>query len=113
MGYSIKLPKGSTTTMADQNGGMYGYDTMVIKVDPVANPIEKEDDLLRGVNIDGATVDKQQQGNVLIAIVAKPNMPLSVFAGPKGAMFASQCMSEPQHKELALQVCPSIQPLKK
>jgi hypothetical protein len=113
MGYSIKIPKGAKTEMADQNGGMYGYDTMVIKVDPVAQPLAKEDDLLRGVNIDGATVDKKQEGDVLIAIVTKPSSPLSVFAGPKGAKFAAQCMSEPQHKELALQICPSIQALKK
>jgi hypothetical protein len=33
MGYTIKLPKGSTTAMSDANGGSYGFDTMVILVD--------------------------------------------------------------------------------
>ena len=113
MGYSIMLPKGSTTSSADANGGSYGHDTMVILVSPTAIGNAKPDDLLRGINTDGAKVEKLTDGDTFYAIVVKENAPYNLLAGPKGSKFMAQCMAEPGDKELAKTVCGSIKPLKK
>lgn len=113
MGYSIMLPKGSTTASSDQNGGSYAHDTMVIMVSPTGVPNGKPDDLLRGVNTDGGKVEKTTEGDMFVATVVKDNAPYNLLAGPKGAKFMAQCMSEPSDKDLAKAVCSSIKPLKK
>ena len=113
MGYSIMLPKGSTTSSADANGGSYGHDTMVILVSPTATGNAKPEDLLRGINTDGAKVEKLTDGDTFYAIVVKENAPYNLLAGPKGSKFMAQCMAEPGDKELAKTVCGSIKPLKK
>ncbi len=113
MGYSIMLPKGTTTSSADGNGASYGYDTMVILVSPTAMGNSKPDDLLRGVNVDGAKVEKLTEGDMFYAIVVKDKAPYNLLAGPKGSKFMAQCMGEPGVKDLAKAVCGSIKPLKK
>src|SRR5678815_3578088 len=50
LGYTIKVPKGSETKMADGNGGMYTKDTMIINVEPSGVKIASADDVLRAVN---------------------------------------------------------------
>lgn len=108
MGYTIKLPKGSTTSMSDANGGSYGNDTMVILVGPVGVELKTPDDVLRGVNVDGGSVEKKEAGNTVVAIVTKPSSPVAVYAGPKGKKIAATCMAEPSQKDLAIEICSSL-----
>ncbi len=108
MGYTIKLPSGFETSHEDGNAGMYGYDTMIIKVDPVGVALATPDDLLRGVNTGDGKVDKKTEGDVVIVTVEKPKMPLNVYAGPVGAKLAAHCMAEPSMRDLAVEVCSSL-----
>jgi hypothetical protein len=109
LGYAIKLPKGAETQMSDANGGMYSKDTMIIKVEPSGVALATADDVLRGVNTDGGTVEKKEEGNLLMAIVTRSDGPLNVYAGPKGAKVQSHCMAEPSQKDLAVKICSSLQ----
>lgn len=108
MGYTIKLPSGFETSHEDGNAGMYGYDTMMIKVDPVGVALATPDDLLRGVNTGDGKVEKKTEGDVVIVTVEKPKMPINIYAGPVGAKFAAHCMAEPSMKALATEVCTSL-----
>jgi hypothetical protein len=108
MGYTLKLPKGASTSMSDENGGMYMHDTMIISVGPVGVAIANADDVLRGVSTEGGTVEKKTEGDAFIAIVTKPNSPINIYAGPKGAKIASHCMAEPSMKDLGIQICASL-----
>jgi hypothetical protein len=108
MGYSIKLPKGSKTSMNDANGGSYGFDTMIILVGPTGTETKVPDDLLRAVNTTGGTIEKKTVGNSLVAIVTKPSSPVAVYAGPKGKKIMATCMAEPSAKDLAVEICASL-----
>ena len=113
MHYTIKLPKGSTTTMADQNGGMYTRDTMIINVGPSGVALKTVDDVLRGVNTGTGNVEKKTEGDVLLAIVTADKSPVNVYAGPKGSKVVSHCMAEPSDKDLAIEICSSLRAVKK
>jgi hypothetical protein len=108
MGYTIKLPKGATTSMSDKNGGSYGAGTMIIMVGPTGVELKTPDDVLRGVNTTGGTIEKKTVGNAVVAIVTKPSSPVTVYAGPKGKKIASTCMAEPSQKDLAIEICASL-----
>lgn len=112
MGYTLKIPKGSTTTMADANGGSYGFDTMVIMVGPTGMEIKTVDDVLAGVNTADGKVEKKEAGDVVYAVVEAPSSPVKIYAGPKGKKIASTCMAEPDHKDLAIEICTSIKSTK-
>ncbi|MEZ4439141.1 MAG: hypothetical protein R3B72_08630 [Polyangiaceae bacterium] len=108
MGYTIDLPEGFETTHEDGNAGMYGFDTLIIKVDPSGVPLKTPDDLLRGVNTGEGKVDKKTEGDVVLVIVEQPQMPLNIYAGPVGKKLASHCMAEPSMRDLAVKICTSL-----
>ncbi len=112
LGYTIEIPKGAEQAMNDANGGMYTKDTMIIKVDPLGVETKTADDLLRAVNTGDGKVDKKEQGDLFVVVVEKEASPVNIYAGPKGAKFAAHCMAEPDHKDLAMQICTSIKAAK-
>jgi hypothetical protein len=109
MHYTIKIPKGGTTTLNNKMGGMYGFETLIIKVDPSGVALKTPDDLLRGVNTHGGDVDKKTDGDTLVVVVTAKDSPVAIYAGPKGAKVIATCLVEPKDKELGLQVCKSLQ----
>ena len=112
MGYTLKVPKGATTSMSDANGGSYSFDTMVILVGPTGMEIKSADDVLAGVNTADGKVEKKEAGDVVYAVVKAPSSPVKVYAGPKGKKIASTCMAEPDHEALAIEICTSIKSTK-
>jgi hypothetical protein len=108
MGYTIELPEGFETTHEAETGAMYGYDTMIIKVDPSGVALKTPDDLLRAVNTGDGKVDKKTKGDLLLVVVDKPKLPLNIYAGRVGAKMQTHCMAEPGMRELAIEVCSSI-----
>lgn len=112
LGYSIKVPKGAKTTMADQNGGSYSWDTMLILVHPTGEPLASADDVQKGIVVpDGAKPEKATEGDLFLVTLKMDKGPYDVAIGKKGAKFIAQCKAEPDHKEIALEVCKSIKAL--
>lgn len=111
LGYSIKLPKGAKTTMADANGGSYGWDTMMILVHPTAEPLASADDVQKGVVLGEAKPEKATEGDLFLVTLKVDKGPYDVAVGKKGTKFIAQCKAEPDHKEIALEVCKSIKAL--
>lgn len=112
LGYIIKLPKDLKSSSGDENGGSYGWDTMMIIVEPTTE-ITKDDDVHAGADLVGSKVEKKTVGDSFVSIVEKPQSPVHVYGGPKGGKIRARCMAEPQHKDLAVEICSSLRVVKK
>jgi hypothetical protein len=112
LGYIIKLPKELKSSSGDENGGSYGWDTMMIFVEPTEE-IAKDDDVHAGADLNGAKVEKKTVGDSFVSIVEKPKSPVLVYGGPKGGKIRARCMAEPDHKDLAVEICSSLRVVKK
>ena len=81
-----------------------------------AGPIRCQSTLISSSRACSATgdgkVDKKEQGDLFVVVVEKEASPLNIYAGPKGAKFAAHCMAEPDHKDLAMEICTSIKAAK-
>ncbi len=82
-------------------------------VTPLAKPAASPDDLFRGINVDGAKVEKNTEGDLFTARVEKEPNIVNFIATRKDAKFMVQCLGESAEKDFAKTVCSSIKVLKK
>lgn len=113
-GYSLMLPKGTKNELADDaTGGTYAAGKLAVMVTPLAKPAASPDDLLRGLNVEGAKVDKKTDADLFTAEVEKTPDTVNFLATRKDAKFMVQCLGEASDKELAKSICSSVKVLKK
>ncbi len=113
-GYSLMLPKGSKNESPDEStGGVYAAGKLAIMVTPLAKPAASPDDLLRGLNVEGAKVEKKTEADLFTAHVEKDTVTINFLATRKDAKFMVQCLGDVADKELAKTICSSVKVLKK
>lgn len=113
IGFTLKVPKGTKADAEVAGTASYKWDTMIINVEPTTAELKSPDDLMtKAVDPADGKVDKKTEGDAFIVIIEKPSNPVHVFAGPKGAKLQSHCVAEPDHKDLAVEICSSLKSTK-